>query len=585
MSTDEQRKQQRQQQRRQAFDGVPLLYGVTQHPDGNVTFRTRREGESEEEYQIKKDISLQRAREEAQRKRKRERDEVTGDYRVPLSATVIQSAEAQASHRHWHHIKQQLRVDEATGKKTNNNRFRAKRREKRAAEKEQKEAAAAAAAAEEKQRQEAAAAAERQREEAAAAAAVAEKRRQEAAAAAAVPFNVRHSEHLAQLMFQHTKQQQKRHRSRSPRLPAAAVPMSSTAAASASSATAAPAREAVVEEEDWESSVGVAPYYAPPPAQKRGDIKKRFKAQLKQQKQQQQRPQQFPSTSSAPQPSRVTASAAAAARATPSGREVVRDHTPANVNIPAKQKLLRNILNQHFYWAGAKPREVRTANEILNCSNTAACRELSEFCDDNSDLFYVRFNHLTPHLSEIYQHQKPRFPPCIDLQHEWVLHRDWAGVVRKLKREKELGFDAEFHSANDADQGIKVVSLFSPSEQFTYVFHTTSRDDLTPKSLLGQLVEDDGIVKYHVGPNDIDYLLMHNLRPRSFIDVQVLATAVIKDVLPSVTSTQFASNTLANACGMRPPYYWDFKYFVNYRQWRFYGGVRGESPPLSAGGW
>jgi hypothetical protein len=109
--------------------------------------------------------------------------------------------------------------------------------------------------------------------------------------------------------------------------------------------------------------------------------------------------------------------------------------------------------------------------------------------------------------------------------------------------------------------------LHPPPTNGSFASPLILRHDLTPSSRLGRLMENDSIVKYHVGNSDIERLKMHHLQPRGFIDVQRLATAVFMDVLPPLQHTQFGSNTLAVACGMQCPYYDTFKVFVGWNEW------------------
>jgi hypothetical protein len=488
---------QRAQKRVHAFDLEPdMPDGVTAYPDGRIEFRRPWVGETEEDYYRRKRGALCAA-EKAARKKRYDEKQLFGQYVTPRTATAVMSHAAHQRRLQKSHAR---RLIPAEGRKTLRERQRERRKEKRRLAGIAKSTAAAAAVS--------AAAANATAEQAAAAAAAAEK----AAAATAAAEEAA----AAEKEKQQKEQQNRRHSTAA----AAAVPSSSAvpltsavpplslqqrprsssphavgrhskwsaaaAAASSSTASSAPVHAPMLSsrafvadqsEECWDDLPAAAPYFAPVPTYRKGDSKRRNKALMRQKKQQQQQHRSSPQQqrrSSPPAAARHSTWAAAAEAAASSPPVHATMLSSSAFVADEKEKLLRETIDQHFYWSGDRPKSVVAVHELLNDSDFLACQSIVDFCNDYSELFDVEENEGKPHLSTIYQRARPKLPGIAQLKYKRLEWWHWDSRIDELEKQKEIGFDSEFFNYKN-NKGIRVVSLFNPADNTTYVFHCKNR--------------------------------------------------------------------------------------------------------------
>jgi len=142
-----------------------------------------------------------------------------------------------------------------------------------------------------------------------------------------------------------------------------------------------------------------------------------------------------------------------------------------------------------------------------------------------------------------------------------VATREWVGPVKKKNKAKRTRNGRDLF---EVERGIRLVQIAvpkkdEPSETDKYVFFIRryfERVDLQSFGL-AEFLANPQVKKYVVGPADVQLFSdTHNINCRGIIELQRLATAIMREVIPGIkprTAMTNGSNVLSIATGYHPP--------------------------------
>jgi hypothetical protein len=274
-------------------------------------------------------------------------------------------------------------------------------------------------------------------------------------------------------------------------------------------------------------------------------------------------------------------------------------------NLEKKEAFLIGVIQNTFDFGGGSQRRdadgkrytYRTLQQIAGSSGTSGTH-IRDFCKKRKDLFKV--------TGERIELVKPgRKPDSIEVKVELYTRITAMNNMLKqlVKKEKVFGVDAEFYSYNIYDKriydkyeksvqrdietsgakvsvsqvigrsktkfcertgrrrlaverGIRLVQIYSELNDRVYIFflergeeQKTMRD-----SGLQEFFEDKAITKFVVGTGDVELLQnRHFFNCAGFVDLQRIASACIRDVIPISTKMTIGSNVMAVSCGINKP--------------------------------
>jgi hypothetical protein len=108
---------------------------------------------------------------------------------------------------------------------------------------------------------------------------------------------------------------------------------------------------------------------------------------------------------------------------------------------------------------------------------------------------------------------------------------------------------------------VRTLQVYSRSRDIVYIFwlRPGQEREMFAAGGLRELLESRGITKYFVGGGDIKKLsLYHNVHCKSVVDIQRVACALVRDVIPtvrgdSVPGPSFGGNLMAVTAGVGRP--------------------------------
>jgi hypothetical protein len=109
------------------------------------------------------------------------------------------------------------------------------------------------------------------------------------------------------------------------------------------------------------------------------------------------------------------------------------------------------------------------------------------------------------------------------------------------------------------DRGVRLIQIYAGKDNEnnpTYIFFLKDgeEEEVLWNSGLAEFIENPHLTKYVVGSDDKLLKSRHGLNPKGFVNLQLVASAVIHDVLPAVsTSTMLALNVMAVSVGLNAP--------------------------------
>jgi hypothetical protein len=248
-----------------------------------------------------------------------------------------------------------------------------------------------------------------------------------------------------------------------------------------------------------------------------------------------------------------------------------------------KKRFLIELLKNAFQWSGKKPDSTKTISQLCNSQSRKFCEDVEDFIAGFPETFSI--HHGTgdpgqPGTKSVTLVQVLSFRVAIvrdlesyenrDISYKLITEvEDCRVYVDLLLKESHVGFDAENYSYNDGnswlrgyskvkDRGVRLLQVFSPSVNCVYLFwlsHDCKRlKDLLNDGNLRQLLETRRVVKYVVGTDDELLYQRHGIRCRAMVNLQCLASAVVRDIIPSLSDTcKFGSNLMAVTCQLPGP--------------------------------
>lgn len=275
-------------------------------------------------------------------------------------------------------------------------------------------------------------------------------------------------------------------------------------------------------------------------------------------------------------------------------------------NYEAKYQFLKDVVTNTFDFGGGSERRdddgerytYRTIKQI--CGTTSISNEtlVLEFCKKHEDLFKVTGEQ----VELVRPGRKPRTMTVPMHFYTWVPAMK-TRLAELIKKEKVFGFDGEFYSYNIYDEkifdrykasvqkdidrsraevttsqiigkskhksckqtgrprlavarGIRLVQIYSSDENMVYLFYLKrGREHQTLiDSGLRDFFQDENITKFVVGNGDVELLQhRHFVKCAGFVDLQQIASACIRDVIPISSKLSLGSNTMAISCGLDMP--------------------------------
>jgi 3'-5' exonuclease len=233
-----------------------------------------------------------------------------------------------------------------------------------------------------------------------------------------------------------------------------------------------------------------------------------------------------------------------------------------DVGYEKKEEFVRNVFINTFKYSG-KSTDVKQIFQFADENrNRETCHAIEEFMANFPEDFSFIAGDDDP-LQEGTQNVRLITTPDIKekIAVDYVMTEDpqtCSQYVKELLKDTELGFDAEFyHTFND--RGVRVLQFYSERLRKTYIFWMPKwrGDQLLHAGHVKELLESEKIKKYTVGKGDAEILeSRHGIKCKNFIDVQVLCSAVIKDIIPSIVfRMKVGQNVMAVSSGVRPPMY------------------------------
>jgi hypothetical protein len=128
-------------------------------------------------------------------------------------------------------------------------------------------------------------------------------------------------------------------------------------------------------------------------------------------------------------------------------------------------------------------------------------------------------------------------------------------VIRNVKKKRYRNNDIRFPRLA-TERGIRTIQIYSESRDMAYVFYLRRgcEQQTLIESGLAHFIENKNIAKYVVGWGDVEFLeKRYFLKCESFVDLQEMASKVIRDVIAIPSKMPISSNVLAISCGLGQP--------------------------------